>query len=264
MIQNIISPRTKMLLEPVEVPHPWTAFRVQLPAFPLKESFRAEIRLFVRHLIRAISQTRRLQPTLWLDTAELHRDGGPRLFSGNARKWSPTMGFGFDPTGPAPRTLEFSDLMDAPWGTPPKIFDRSAILVSNFQETSAAYQTMGGRGIASILFFGAEVAELPTAVGRFIINSRATLEPLVASNAFKHHNFYLPLLSSSSLSTAKPEGLQAWLGEAEIYLREVFEGNELLLLGKNFVPVFDQLKMQRSSAPNDEVCAWTMIFDSLE
>lgn len=263
MTQNLISRRAKVILEPVVVPHPWQAFRVQLSAFPLKESSQAEISLLMDHLVRAITQTRKLQPTLWLDTAELHRDGGVRLFSSNARKWSPTMGFAFDPTGPAPRTLEFSDLMDAPWGTPPKISDRSAILVSNLQETTAAYQLMCGRGLASILFFPAAISELRTAVDRFMSNSRAILEPMVASNAFKHHNFYLPLLSSPSLSKVKPEDLLAWLGETEIYLREVFEGNELLLLGRDLVPVFEQLEMQRTSA-NDEAGAWIMALDSQE
>jgi hypothetical protein len=219
MTQNAISRRTKILLEPVPAPNPWQAFRVQVSAFPLKESSQIEVSVFVKRLIHTLSQTRRLQPTLWLDTAELHRDGGSRLFSSNARKWSPTMGFCFDPTGPAPRTLEFSDLTDAPWGTPLKISDRSAILVSNFQETAAAYQLLCGRGLASLLFFLAGAAELPAAADRFMSNSRAILEPMVASNAFKHHNFYLPLLSSSSLSKAKSEDLLAWLGGAEIYLR---------------------------------------------
>ena len=262
MTQNAIASRQSIELIPVKAPAPWRAFRLELSAFPLSGPSRAALNFLIAKLIHAVSESHGLQPTLWLDTAELHRDGGARLFSGNARRWSPTMGFAFDPTGPAPRTLELSDLMDAPWGTPPKIYDRSAILVSAFHETAHAYRSIGGRGLASLLFFAAEPAGLAVSVDRFMRNSRATLEPMVASNSFKHHNFYLPLLSAASIAKATEQELQAWIGEVEIYTREVFEENEFLLLTRrNIAPLFLNMGMQRNSK-DDESAVWTISFDS--
>src|ERR1700733_3003935 len=114
MTQGVFSSLRQIELKPVEESSPWQGFRVELPAFPLPEQPRAALSFLVTRLIRALAELYGLRPTLWLDTAELHRDGGARLFSSYARRWSPTMGFAFDPTGPAPRTLELSDLMDAP------------------------------------------------------------------------------------------------------------------------------------------------------
>jgi hypothetical protein len=251
------------VFEPIAAPSPFHLFRAEFPPFPLPEQSRASLNTLFTQLSRAASDLCGLQPTLWLDTAELHRDGGAQLFSSHARKWSPTMGFCFDPTGPAPRTLEFSDLMDAPYGTPPKIYDRSAIFVSNLQETAAAYGQMCGRGLASLLFFAAATPALSVVVDRFMDNSRATLEPLVASNAFKHHNFYLPLFSSASVAKAAAKDLSAWMGDAEIYSREVPEEKELLLLAKrDLISIFQRLGMRRLS-PADQ-SAWAISLESTE
>jgi hypothetical protein len=263
MINEAISAARRVVFEPVTAPSPWHAFRAELPAFPLPEQLRAPLNNLFTQMSRVVSELLGLQPTLWLDTAELHKDGGARLFSSHARKWSPTMGFCFDPTGPAPRTLEFSDLMNAPYGTPPRIYDRSAIFVSNLQETTAAYRLMCGRGLSSALFFAAAVPAISAAVDRFMINSRATLEPLVASNSFKHHNFYLPLFSSASLARAAREDLLAWMGDVEIYLREVPEDKELLLLAKrDMISIFQRLGMERLS-PGD-ASAWAVSLESTE
>lgn len=186
------------------------------------------------------------------------------MFSSYARRWSPTMGFAFDPTGPAPRTLELSDLMDAPWGTSPKIYDRSAVVVSNVEQTEEAYCLMSGCGLASLFFFAVDASGLSATIDRFMSNSRATLEPLVASNAFKHHNFYLPLLSADSLVQAGAKDLAAWIGEVEVYCREVFEDQEVLLLARrDWEPVFRRLEMRRLGA-GEGSAAWMIPLDSTE
>jgi hypothetical protein len=249
MTQSVFSSLRQIELKPVAAPAPWQAFRIELPAFPLPEQPRAALSFLVTRLIRALAEVYGLRPTLWLDTAKLHRDGAARLFSSYARRWSPTMGFAFDPTGPAPRTLELSDLMDAPWGTSPKIYDRSAVVVSNIEQTEEAYRVMSGRGLASMFFFAVDASALFATIDRFMRNSRATLEPLVASNAFKHHNFYLPLLSADSLVQAGAKDLAAWIGEVEVYCREVFENQEVLLLARrDWEPVFRRLEMRRLGA----------------
>ena len=95
-------------------------------------------------------------------------------------------------------------------------------------------------------------------------NSRATLEPLVASNAFKHHNFYLPLLSADSLVQAGAKDLAAWIGEVEVYCREVFEDQEVLLLARrDWEPVFRRLEMRRLGA-GEGSAAWMIPLDSTE
>ena len=261
MTQDAIASIQSIELRPVMAPAPWCAFKAEFSAFPLSEQSRRVLSSLLGRLIHTVAELYGLQPTLWLDTAELHRDGGARLFSSNARRWSPTMGFAFDPTGPAPRTLDLSDLMDAPWGASPKIYDRSAIFVSKVQETTGAYRLMSGRGLASLLFFAIEPADITKAIDRFMQNSRTVLEPLVASNSFKHHSFYLPLLSSASIAKATAKDLLTWLGDVEIYGREAFEDNEFLLLARRDLrPLFRDIGMHQHSS-EDETAAWTFLLD---
>ena len=221
-----------LAFEPVSAPAPWHAYQCKL-AFPFTPEHRALAVTLTNRLSQAAEHLHHLHPSIWLDTAELHRDGGSRLFSAHVRQWSPRMGFAMDPTGPPPRTLEFSDLAEATFGTPPKIFDRSAIFVSSLQATQSAYDLLAGRGLATLLFFPGDAPASPDislSIKNFMLNSRHTLEPMVESTMFRNHSFYLPLLSSNSVGKATAQQLEAWLGGAELLWRESFEDGELLLL----------------------------------
>lgn len=264
MTQDSIPSVQQLVCEPLITPAPWQAFRIEFNAFPLQEDSRELLYTFSILLIQAARQLHRLQPTLWMDTAELHRDGGARLFSSQARKWSPKMGFCFDPTGPSPRTLQLGDFMDREWGKPIKIYDRSAIHISNYQETEEAYRLLCGRGLALFLFFTVEASQLSQAVNRFQENSRSALEPLVASNSFKHHTFYLPLFSSASVAKASEDDLLSWMGNTEIYLRENFEDRELLLLAKQDLhPLFERIGMRQLSSSDGPV-PWAISLEALK
>lgn len=213
---------------------PWQAFRCKA-VLPLSPENRALVVTFLSDLAAILQATKGLHASLWLDTAQLHRDGGSRLFSSHARQWSPVMGFGFDPTGPAPRTLEFSDLADATFGTPPKIFDRSAIFISSLKTTKSAYGLLAGRGLATMMFFRQDAPGKPDivqAIDRFMENSRRTLEPMIASSMFRNYPFYLPLLSSAGITRATPQQLEDWLTGADVVWRENYEDSELLLLSR--------------------------------
>lgn len=239
-----------IIFEPVAVDAPWQAYRCQL-AFPLSPEDRERVTSFIDVLTQAVGRLNRLHPSLWLDSAEIHRDGGSRLLSSHIREWSPEVGFAFDPSGPAPRTLEFSDLTEATYGTPPKIFDRSALFISSLKATQSAYSLLVGRGVATILFFREDASSgtgIKEAVKRFKENSRRTLEPMMASAMFRHHRFYLPLLSSNSIAKATLQQLEDWLGGTELLWRENYEDGELLLLSvRDLAPAFEAAGLSRLS-----------------
>ncbi len=250
----------ELILEPVPAPAPWSAFRVPLE-LPLPLAARPILLSIAERISSAAGRVYSLFPSLWLDTAELHRESGSRLFSQHVRQWSPRMGFAFDPTGPSPRTLEFTDLTDAPFGTPPKLFDRSAIFISALAQTLPAYRLLAGRGLSTLLFFPADApagSTLTAAITRFMEGTRATLEPLITSGTFRNHPFYLPLLSSTSLSSATSEQLIGWMAGAELLLCESFDGQELLLLSqRDLASLFDQLGMRRLSVSEGSV-PWSL------
>jgi hypothetical protein len=239
-----------LVLEPIGMTPPWQAYRFKL-AVPLTSEHHSWVVSFVERLMEIVSRQYRLQPSLWLDTAELHREGGARLLSSHVRQWSPQMGFGFDPTGPSPRTLEFSDLTDATFGSPPKIFDRSAIFVSSLEATQSAYRLLAGRGLATLLFFpgdGPADAQTLRSIKYFMENSRLILEPMINSPMFHNHPFYLPLLSSTGIANASSQQLENWLGGAELLWRENCDDEELLLLSvRDLAGVFEEAGMCRLS-----------------
>ena len=177
------------------------------------------------------------------------------------------MGFAFDPAGPSPRTLQFSDLAEATYGTPPKIFDRSAIFVSALKETQPAYRLLAGRGLATLLFFPADDpsgGSSPQAIRSFMANSKQVLEPLITSSMFRHHPFYLPLLSSKSSANASGQQLESWLGGAQLLWRENFEDGEMLLLSPHdLAPVFSDLGMSRLS-PAEGAVPWSVNTSTME
>ena len=248
-----------MIFEPVAVDAPWQAYRCPL-AFPLAPEDRDRVTSFIDELTQAVGRLNRLHPSLWLDSAEIHRDGGSRLLSSHVPEWSPEVGFAFDPSGPAPRTLEFTDFTETAYGTPPKVFDRSALFISSLKATQSAYSLLVGRGVATILFFREDASSgtgINEAVKRFKENSRRTLEPMMASSMFRHHRFYLPLLSSNSIAKATLQQLEDWLGGTELLWRENYEDGELFLLSaRDMGPAFEAVGMSRLSESEGAV-SWS-------
>ena len=253
----------KLVLEPVRADSEWHAYRLEIDAFPLETERRRHIRSLVENLTAAIREVLRAGPTLWIDSQPLHHDEGAKLYSANARKWSPEMGFCFDPSGPPPRPLQMSDLMDVDYGTPPRIHDRSAIYLAAHPETMPAYKLLAGRGIATLLYFaGQEDAALSRAVAAFMQHSRYALRPLMAPGQFQSFPFYLPLLSSQWIAGTPPQQLSAWLGDAEVYLRESFETKELLLLSQHDLnPVFQRAQLRPLSISAHD-SSWTFSIPS--
>ena len=125
----------ELVFEPVTAPVPWSAFRLKTSPYPLPAEERGRFAGVVDRLADAFSRRFSVHPTLWLDTQELHQDGGSKVFSRNSGQWSVRMGFCFDPTGDPPRPARMSDLLDVDYGTEVKVYDRSAIFVSDLAQT---------------------------------------------------------------------------------------------------------------------------------
>ena len=252
-----------IVLVPVSAPPEWHSFRIGV-SFPADPGAREWLLALVFRLVGHLRMSQHLEPTLWLDTQEMHQDGGSKIFSKHARAWSPTMGFAFDPTGPAPRPLEMSDLMDVTYGTPPKIFTRSAIYVSSVRETMPAYSLLAGRGLSTLLLFPlGGVADASTFANAFISKSCEVLQPLMHDGSFQNYDFYFPLLSSKSLENLDAASLNSWLGGTELYLREGLEEKELFLLARfDLAPIFEAMGMRRLSTGNEPL-PWELPIEHL-
>ncbi len=241
-----------LLLEPVRSVDPYFAWRMNVPA-----SLQRGLSGFFERLISA-GRSGRMEATLWLDTKRLHEDGGSRLFSQNASAWSPEMGFCFDPLARPPRTMELSDLMDADYGTPPPIDDRSAIFVSNVAATAHACTQVAGRGLATLIFFRAGTpTEARQAAEVYKRHTCDELRSCMAPGQFQNFPFYLPLLGSTAPSSATRAQLESWLGDAVLYVRDCAEGDEVVLVAREGYRTLFEAAGLRPSHPLEEETGWT-------
>jgi hypothetical protein len=228
----------EIVLEPVRCAAPFEAWRVGLPGFSLDPERRREAAFFVLKIVAAAGRVRGLQPRLWLDTRHLHKDRGNKLFSSHARTWAPRMGFCFDPMASPPRKLEMSDLMSMEYGSKLKLDDRSAIFISRQAQTLPAYRVMSGRGMAVLLLFrqpdsAAGAMDMDAAANRYMLHTRDQLRGAMAPGQFQNFDFYLPLLTASGVAAATVQQLALWMGEAEVYLHESVETEELIVLARS-------------------------------
>lgn len=217
------------VFEPLPCAPPFHGLSVSDLKFPLAAEDRDAIRSLVLRIVHAAQQIGLSKPALCLDTKQLHHDGGSKLYSAHARKWSPRMGFCFDPAARPPRKLELSDLMDMEYGSEVRLDDRSCIHVSRSEHATEAYSLLAGRGIATLLFFrNTPNSEQPGK--RYLEHTREHLLKYMAPGQFQSFPFYLPLLSSTGISGATAEQLQEWMGETDLYLRESPDSSELIFV----------------------------------
>ena len=256
----------EIVFEPVTAPEPWRAFRLKTSPYPLAAEERDCFAGVVDRLADAFSRRFSVYPTLWLDTQELHQDRGSKLFSRNSGQWSTQMGFCFDPTGDPPRPVRMSDLLDVDYGTKMKIYDRSAIFVSDLAQTFPAYKVLAGRGLTVFLFFDSDSGSSQTllsSASTFMQRSRERLQPLMSPGAFQGFRFYFPLLSSASMTRVDAQQLDAWLDSGMVYLREVFEEQEIFLLARyDCSAIFEDLGMRRLSVADGPV-PWGLRIESV-
>ncbi len=241
----------EFVFEPVPAPLPWQAFRMHTGKYPIPKEERPRLAEVAQMLSQTLCAALNLTPSVWIDTAELHRDGASSLISPNARAWGPTMGFAFDPTGEPPRSLTLADFMDVDFGTPPPIFMRSAIFVSKPNGTEGARKVLTGRGLQTLLL-------LNGTADAFMKNTLQSLLPLIKEREFQTFRFYLPLLHVKSLEKVHAEDLDAWLGNAQVYIREVFEEGALLLLARTDLEARFRALGMRRLGEGDGPVAWSL------
>jgi hypothetical protein len=244
-----------LIFEIIQCAPSFHAASMKLPSFPLPAQKRKSFSASVLRLLNSAERNGFGSPVCWLDLKYLHEDGGSKIYSRHARIWSPQMGFGFDPSGRPPRKMELDDLMNAEYGTPLQIDDRSSIHLSGKRQAKPAYEEMAGRGVTALMAF--DDPDEGSAVDRYLQHTRLTLSRYMEPGQFQHFPFYFPLLSSNAISSATEAQLREWMGNARLYIREAYDSQELLMLSTHQLhPVFEGAGLRPNALVAEDATVW--------
>ena len=197
----------------------WAA---DLGEMPIASEDRPLLAEFLLRLLHAGEDAFGLTLSVWIEATHLHLEAGTRMLAPHASVWVPKIGLGLHPDGELPRLWTEEDFAEAPWGHKPPVFNNQVWEVSRASGHESAIRAMAGRGALSLLLMDGSAAEFKGQMGE-------VLGPLVVERAYQMYPFYFPLLTEVSGANAVQGG---WLGNARVYVREVFESRALVMFSR--------------------------------
>lgn len=214
-------------------------WRVGVDRFPLSIHQRPVLAEFLLRVMQGASVRYSLLETVWIEATHIHLEGGTKLIGANARVWAPQTGFGIHPDGVPPRMWTEEDFSGAAFGTKLPLFNNQVFEVSRAAGHASAIHAMAGRGVLML-------ALLTGTVNAYKQSMRSALEPLVQERAFHAYPFFFPLLTTAAATDVH---IAQWMGNASVYVREVFEQQEVHILSTvPLVPCLQTMGAQESGA----------------
>ncbi len=230
---------TELKLKRTPIQDRLEVWRIGVGKFPIPAGQRRGLAEFLLGLMHAASARYSLTESVWIEATHIHLEGATTLIGPNARAWAPQTGFGIHPDGVLPRMWTDEDFSGAAFGTKLPTFNNQVFQISRADGYVSAIQAMAGRGV---LMF----ALVTGTVDAYKRGMRTTLEPLVKERAFHAYPFFFPLLTATSASNAH---FAQWMGNASVYVREVFEEQEVQILSAvPLGPCFQTMGVHETSA----------------
>lgn len=210
----------------IDVPLPWHAVLIPLPAVPLKAELRPELHERLTRLMTILRGAENLQASTWLLMDTLHHDGASQKIAANGRRWLPDIGLGVWPDREPPRLWTDEDFLERDFETPLRPLMHTVIYISAGEAGAMhAWETMlGTGGVIQLL--------LPKSPEEFHAETKETLLPTIEDETFRGFSFYFPLLDVRSITGRRNDDLDRWLGSAVVYLRESAEDSGVLLVSR--------------------------------
>ena len=213
-------------------------WRMDLRDMPVPPVARPALAALQISLMHNASARYSLTESVWLEATYIHVDGATQLLAPNARAWMPKTGFGIHPYGEPPRMWTDDDFSGAPFGSSLPVFNNQVFEIAKKDGFTSAINTMAGRGLLAI-------ALLTGSVPDFKQQMQLTLGALVRERAFHAYPFFFPLLTERS---AEDSSIDAWMGSAQLYMREDYEARSLVILTKVALePCIEQIGGERQA-----------------
>lgn len=207
---------------------PWLAARLPLETFPVNGRDRPIAERFAEDVIEFVSAEERFAMHLYLQTWKLMGTPGAEVLADHVGDWWPVMGCGIWPDREPPRAWTEEAMSDAGAayfrGEEVPLTSHKLLRVSVDPQRlpSVAARMQGFGGVLAAFSLWDTLA--------WEARLRAEWLPTVTAKRFQNEKFYIPLLDLRSLGSAGSAAqLEAWVGEASVYLRESAEDRALLM-----------------------------------
>ncbi|HTF45762.1 MAG TPA: hypothetical protein VK641_17780 [Terriglobales bacterium] len=167
-----------------------------------------------------------LELSTWLLMDSLHKDGAVRELSRHGREWMPEFGLGIWPNREPPRMYQDSDFLDLESGLEMRSMMHSVVRIGGPEDAARqAWSTMFGRG-STVVTLAAGGAE------NMLDSMRESLTRGITDESFQSFAFYFPLFGRATLAQATSEEMNAWMGPAQVYVRESEEDDAVLVVSR--------------------------------
>jgi hypothetical protein len=220
----------KLRIDRIAAPKPWSACLIPMNELPVaKEERTAFIKtmLGVVTILRNNCPHRELtQRSVWLQIDELHKDNAVREIGHNARRWHPKGGLGVYPTSELPRYWTKEDFTDRDYDSPVPVFIHYVEHLNTDEDgaTHAVSLMTGTGGLIQTLH-----RKTADAVCKSWFD---TIQPMIQEEGLAAYPLYIPLLTSKDITDLAAEMLDLWMGEVDVYIRESYEDNGILILSR--------------------------------
>ena len=230
------SPSNRIRARLLACPAPAGAILLPCSAFPVPAQERDGLLRAVSLLSRTLAARSKALSHTFLHVSSGKNPEAGSLFSSNARRWMPELGFGVWLGRRPPSLWTREDFENVEPG------DRLRSLVELVFRVNA--DDAAKDHARSVLFGTGSVIEVHTRDDGEAFARRATLLllPSIQDAAFQSYPFYFPLLDAAALAAATFAQLQTWLCGAGAYFGEsIDDGGVLVLSLESLRPALEQL-----------------------
>jgi len=227
----------------------WECYVLGVPDFPVREQDIAPARTFVAKLCKALQNSLKLVPEIFLQYTQLELGDAAARLSAHGREWMPNVGLGVWPDRAAPCMYQPDDFLSLGIGERPRrIMYQLFHVTADIETRYRALQVMLGTGAVTALLTS-ESRDL------LISRGREVFLPNITDVSFISFDYYIPLLETGTIGVATKSQMDVWCCGASVYIRESPEDRGIVITsGIPLQPFLQALGGELRTAPERGWC----------
>lgn len=209
-------------LTPVSIAEPYRAYLVPVRAFPLGERDQSTVAAFIDDFCSTAARVFGCGSEVFVQLEQFHGKEPRELFADHGKKWLPETGLGIWVDRPKPEKWTKEELEDLIPG------DRlRPLMFQVFRISTGALERVEAR---SKLFKYGSILEIFTVFGDdYLPKVKPIFMAGIVDRTYRCFPYYVPLIECKNLAKASREQLDDWFDSTELYVRQSFEDQGVIL-----------------------------------